>query len=61
MLDILSTQTLQCLIDQIVLPVVIDETSNDESYLLLNQMEMLLQTFRGSDHENSIIDLRNRS
>ena len=35
MLDILSTQTLQCLIDQIVLPVVIDETSNDESYLLL--------------------------
>lgn len=35
MLDILSTQTLQCLIEQIVLPVVIDETSNDESYLLL--------------------------
>ena len=35
MLDILSTQTLQCLIDQIVLPVVIDETSDQETYLLL--------------------------
>ena len=34
-LDILCSQTLQYLIDQIVLPVVIDETSNDESYLLL--------------------------
>ena len=35
MLDILSTQTLQYLIDQIVLPVVIDETSDQEAYWLL--------------------------
>ena len=34
-LDILSSQTLQYLIDQIVLPVVIDETSDQETYLLL--------------------------
>ena len=35
MLDILSSQTLQYLIDQIVLPVVIDETSDQEAYWLL--------------------------
>ena len=34
-LDILSSQTLQYLIDQIVLPVVIDETSDQEAYWLL--------------------------